>query len=77
MLEELKRQYGDAADLVERPVAVGRFRLTLLFLDGLTSGADIARFVLEPLLRMTPPATERASSAGREPRVSPQREHSA
>ncbi len=59
MLEEIKRRYGEAADLTVRPVATGRFRLTLLFLDGLVSGAEIARFVLEPLGRMTPPATER------------------
>ena len=59
MLEEITRRYGGAADLVVRPLAVGRFRLTLLFLDGLTSGAEIGRFVLEPLLRTTPPATER------------------
>ena len=57
--QRIRARYADAADLVVRPVAVGRFRLTAYFLDGLTSSAEIARFLLEPLQRAKPTGTER------------------
>ena len=47
--------FGGTCDLVERPVTAGGQALTLFFIDGLTSGGDIADFVLRPLAENVAP----------------------
>lgn len=41
--------FADAADLVVRPLRLGDVAATAFFIDGLTSGAEIADFVLHPV----------------------------
>ena len=41
-MEDVQACFGDTADLNTRQITVGGQRLGLLFLDGLTSGGDIA-----------------------------------
>ena len=48
-MEDVQACFGDTADLNTRQITVGGQRLRLLFLDGLTSGGDIAELVLRPL----------------------------
>ena len=48
----------DAADFETRKVLCGGQLLTVLFLDGLTSGGDIAEQVVRPLAQMTDEARE-------------------
>ena len=48
-MEDVQACFGDTADLNTRQITVGGQRLGLLFLDGLTSGGDIAELVLRPL----------------------------
>ena len=55
---ELAAQFEDAADFETRKVLCGGQLLTVLFLDGLTSGRDIAEQVLRPLAQMTDEARE-------------------
>ncbi len=55
---ELAAQFEDAADFETRKVLCGGQLLTVLFLDGLTSGGDIAEQVLRPLAQMTDEARE-------------------
>ena len=50
-MEDVQACFGDTADLNTRQITVGGQRLGLLFLDGLTSGGDIAEQVLKPLMR--------------------------
>ena len=54
----LTAQFEDAADFETRKVLCGGQLLTVLFLDGLTSGSDIAEQVLRPLAQMTDEARE-------------------
>ena len=54
----LTAQFEDAADFETRKVFCGGQLLTVLFLDGLTSGRDIAEQVLRPLAQMTDEARE-------------------
>ena len=54
----LTAQFEDAADFETRKVLCGGQLLTVLFLDGLTSGRDIAEQVLRPLAQMTDAARE-------------------
>ena len=54
----LTAQFEDAADFETRKVLCGGQLLTVLFLDGLTSGRDIAEQVLRPLAQMTVEARE-------------------
>lgn len=55
---EIAAQFKDAADFETRKVLCGGQLLTVLFLDGLTSGRDIAEQVLRPLAQMTDEARE-------------------
>ena len=54
----LTAQFEDAADFETRKVLCGGQLLTVLFLDGLTSGVDIAEQVVRPLAQMTDEARE-------------------
>ena len=54
----LTAQFEGAADFETRKVLCGGQLLTVLFLDGLTSGRDIAEQVLRPLAQMTDEARE-------------------
>ena len=55
---EIAAQFEDAADFETRKVLCGGQLLTVLFLDGLTSGRDIAEQVVRPLAQMTDEARE-------------------
>ena len=55
----LTAQFEDAADFETRKVLCGGQLLTVLFLDGLTSGGDIAEQVVRPLAQMTDEAREK------------------
>ena len=55
---ELAAQFEIAADFETRKVLCGGQLLTVLFLDGLTSGGDIAEQVVRPLAQMTDEARE-------------------
>lgn len=55
---EIAAQFEDAADFETRRVLCGGQLLTVLFLDGLTSGRDIAEQVVRPLAQMTDEARE-------------------
>ena len=55
---ELAAQFENAADFETRKVLCGGQLLTVLFLDGLTSGGDIAEQVVLPLAQMTDEARE-------------------
>ena len=54
----LTAQFEGAADFETRKVLCGGQLLTVLFLDGLTSGRDIAEQVVRPLAQMTDEARE-------------------
>ena len=54
----LTAQFEAAADFETRKVLCGGQLLTVLFLDGLTSGGDIAAQVVRPLAQMTDEARE-------------------
>ena len=54
----LTAQFENAADFETRKVLCGGQLLTVLFLDGLTSGGDIAEQVVRPLAQMTDEARE-------------------
>lgn len=47
----VKQVFRGAADLVVRPLELGKNRATAFFIDGLTSGSEIAEFVLRPMSR--------------------------
>ena len=55
---EIAAQFEDAADFETRKVLCGGQLLTVLFLDGLTSGGDIAEQVVRPLAQMADEARE-------------------
>ena len=70
-LSELRSSFEEAADFTERRLLAAGSECTLLFIDGLTSGSEIADFVIRPLGRLTgtlPPAEllERALQDGTE-----------
>ena len=56
----LTAQFEDAADFETRKVLCGGQLLTVLFLDGLTSGGDIAEQVLRPLMQTVQPGSMQA-----------------
>lgn len=56
-MEDVQACFGDTADLNTRQITVGGQRLRLLFLDGLTSGGDIAEQVLKPLMETVTPGS--------------------
>jgi len=47
--EHIQQVFRDAADLVVRPLRLGEVKATAFFIDGLTSGSEIADFVLHPI----------------------------
>lgn len=55
--EELRTIFAGAADFQERKLTAGGAELTVFFIDGLTSGSDIADFVLRPLREYLQPGT--------------------
>ena len=59
MEEELKKIFAGAADFQIRKLTAGGCRMTLYFLDGLTSGGELAEDVLRPLERLEPDAPEK------------------
>ena len=52
-LSELRSSFEEAADFTERRLLAAGSECTLLFIDGLTSGSEIADFVIRPLGRLT------------------------
>lgn len=52
---ELRALFGGSADVAERQITAGGQKLDVLFLDGLTSGGDIAEQVLRPLMQTVQP----------------------
>lgn len=56
-LSELKTRFDGAADFTVRELTAAGIACSLCFLDGLTSGAEIADFVLRPLGRLAGPMT--------------------
>ena len=70
-LEELQRRFDRAADFTARELRAAGVDCTLCFIDGLTSGAEIAEFVIRPLGRLAGPLApavllDRALSGGAE-----------
>ena len=57
---ELRALFGGSADVAERQIMAGGQKLDVLFLDGLTSGGDIAEQVLRPLMQTVQPQAEQA-----------------
>ena len=49
--EHVQQVFRDAADLVVRPLKLGEVSATAFFIDGLTSGSEIADFILHPITR--------------------------
>lgn len=49
--ESVQTVFRDASDLVVRPLRLEQERVTAFFIDGLTSGSEIADFVLKPMSR--------------------------
>ena len=58
--KELTTRFAQAADFTHRPIQTAGLNCTLMFLEGLTSGADIADFVLRPLARNREPTAAAA-----------------
>ena len=54
-IAELRACFGASADVAERQITAGGQRLDVMFLDGLTSGGDIAEQVLKPLMEAVRP----------------------
>ena len=50
--EHVKQVFDGAADLVIRPLKLGEVSATAFFIDGLTSGSEIADFILHPITRL-------------------------
>ena len=57
---ELRALFGGSADVAERQIMAGGQKLDVLFLDGLTSGGDIAGQVLRPLMQTVQPGSMQA-----------------
>lgn len=49
--EHVQQVFRDAADLVVRPLQLQGSRATAFFIDGLTSGSEIADFILHPIVQ--------------------------
>ena len=47
--EHVKQVFADAADVVVRPLILHGVAVTAFFIDGLTSGSEIAEYVLQPM----------------------------
>ncbi|MEI3064786.1 MAG: spore germination protein, partial [Oscillospiraceae bacterium] len=60
VLAELRALFGGSADVAERQITAGGQKLDVLFLDGLTSGGDIAEQVLRPLMQTVQPGSMQA-----------------
>lgn len=60
----VRELFRDADDLETRQIAVGDTLLEVFFLDGLTSGGDIADYVLRPLTLVSPPLYENCLHGG-------------
>ena len=56
-IAELHACFGASADVAERQITAGGQKLDVLFLDGLTSGGDIAEQVLKPLMEAVRPGS--------------------
>ena len=56
-VETVQAIFGSAADFVEREVSSGGQSVWVLFLDGMTSGGDIAELVIRPLCENRQPGT--------------------
>ena len=54
-LSALRKCFSDAADFTERKILAAGTECVLLFIDGLTSGSEIAEFVIRPLGRLAGP----------------------
>ena len=52
--EDIRAIFQNAGDFEERTVLAGGQTLTAFFIDGLTSGGDIAEYVVQPLTRLAP-----------------------
>ena len=52
--EDIQAIFVNAGDFEQRTVLAGGQTLTAFFIDGLTSGGDIAEYVLQPLARIAP-----------------------
>ena len=52
--EDIRAIFVNAGDFEQRTVLAGGQTLTAFFIDGLTSGGDIAEYVLRPLGRLAP-----------------------
>ena len=50
--QHVKEVFDGAADLVIRPLKLGEVSATAFFIDGLTSGSEIADFILHPITRL-------------------------
>lgn len=58
--QALAQMFQGAADFETREVLAGGVRATVYFIDGLTSGGDIAEFVVQPLARLSGMTQEEA-----------------
>lgn len=47
--DHVKQVFAGAADMVIRPLKLGEYGATAFFIDGLTSGSEIADFILHPV----------------------------
>ena len=52
--EDIRAIFQNAGDFEERTVRTGGQTLTAFFIDGLTSGGDIAEYVVRPLTELAP-----------------------
>ena len=52
--EDIRAIFQNAGDFEERTVRTGGQTLTAFFIDGLTSGGDIAEYVVRPLTKLAP-----------------------
>ena len=50
--ENVQQVFRDAADLVIRPLELDGVKATAFFIDGLTSGSEIADFILHPISKL-------------------------
>lgn len=69
ILDDLQKRFAGAADFSVRRLRIAGTDCVLCFLDGLVSGADVADFVLRPLIRLPGPLSpafllERAVTGG-------------
>lgn len=60
----VRELFRDADDLETREIMVGKTLLEVFFIDGLTSGGDIADLILRPLTQVSPPLYENCLHGG-------------